>query len=54
MNKNPLMQKVNFYISIVFIAAFGFLLTIKIVQAIQLVNPLSQDTAATVDALAQN
>jgi hypothetical protein len=46
MNKNPLMQKVNFFVSIAFIAVFGFFLTIKIEQAIQLLNPISADAAA--------
>ena len=54
MNKNPLMQKVNFFVSVAFIAVFGFFLTLKIVQAIQIVDPLANDTVATESALNQN
>jgi hypothetical protein len=32
--KNPLTQKVNFYISVAFIACFGFFITISVVQVL--------------------
>ena len=46
MSKNPLMQKVNFFVAVGFIAVFGFFLTIKIEQAIQLLTPTTADEAA--------
>ena len=39
------MQKVNFFFAVGFIAVFGFFLTLKIEQAIQLLNPITAEAA---------
>ena len=44
-SKNPFMQKVNFFVAVGFIAVFGIFLTIKIVQAIHLLAPITVDAA---------
>jgi hypothetical protein len=48
MNKNPLMQKVNFFVAVGFIAVFGIFLTIKIDQAIQLLNPINTNASTLI------
>ena len=54
MSRNFLMQKVNFFIAATFIAAFGLLVTSKVLDAAKLSNPIIEATAATENALAQN
>jgi|GEM_PF-2131274 len=34
MRGNPLTQKVNFYISIAFIASFGFIISLSVIQSL--------------------
>ena len=56
MRKNPLTQKVNFYLSICFIFVFGLFMTTKIVNAVRTNvstdNPILDSVDATHQALA--
>ncbi len=51
---NILTQKVNFFISAIFIAVFGLFLTTKILDITQHSDLITQVVAQTADALAQN
>jgi hypothetical protein len=41
MAKNPLTQVVNFYISIGFIASFGFIIAISVIQSVNPSAPIT-------------
>ena len=54
MNKNPLTQKVNFFISVIFIALFGLFMTLKIINVESVAHtegPIRNAAAATRTAL---
>ena len=54
MERNPLTQKVNFFVASAFIASFGLLFTFKILDALHTVNPIRDAVVATQEALEQN
>ena len=51
MQRNPLTQKVNFYISTCFIFVFGLMMTIKIIDFAQADNPFTNAVASAQAAL---
>ncbi len=49
--RNPLTQKVNFIVSVCFIASFGILMTVKILDFAHADDPITDSVAATEAAL---
>jgi len=46
--KNPMTQQVNFYISIAFIASFGFIVAVSIIQVLNPKAPLVQHISSPI------
>lgn len=49
--RNYFKQRVNFFISTCFIAVFGLFLTMKVLDILQMFDPITENVAATQVAL---